>query len=46
MQWNMVELGNIHIWFALGMLILCCFLSPFSFVLLPNVNAVSGGIWA
>ena len=44
-QWNMVMLGNIRVGFVLGMSMSCC-LSPFPPALLPNVNAVSGGIRA
>ena len=42
---NIVALGDIHVWFALGMLIACC-LFPFLPALLPNKNAVSGVMWA
>ena len=44
-RWNIVAFGNIRVGFTLGMSISRC-LFPFLPVLLPNANAVSGGIWA
>ena len=42
---NMVCVGRIRVGFTLGMLISCC-LSLFCLYWVPNVNTVSGGIWA